>query len=147
MKNTGAIEARAYAGVCEGEGARNEIDRDNFEVAMLALSRIIQQIPPSPTIAAAERAGQLKAQGRDIIAFTVGEPDFNTPEHICAAAIEAMSKGQTRYTAAQGILPLRQVIADKVKRDQGTTVSPKQVIVTNGGKQALAASRRTTAGA
>lgn len=103
------------------------------------LSRIIQNVPPSPTIAAADRAQQLKAQGRDIVSFTVGEPDFDTPAHIRRAAVEALEKGLTRYTAAQGILPLRQVIAEKVRRDQGVEVSPKQVVVTNGGKQALAA--------
>ncbi len=104
---------------------------------MVSLSRSIADIPPSPTIAAAERAATLKAQGRGVISLTVGEPDFDTPQHVKDAAIEAMKKGLTKYTAVQGIMPLREVISKKLKRDQGVDFAPKDIIVTNGGKQAL----------
>jgi aspartate aminotransferase len=106
---------------------------------MVSLSQTMARIPPSPTIAAAAKANQLKAQGKDIISFTVGEPDFNTPKHVRDAAVEALDKGLTRYTPAEGTLALREVICQKVKRDQGLDYSPKEVIITNGGKQALAA--------
>ncbi len=106
---------------------------------MVSLSQVISGVPPSPTIAAAERANQLKAEGRDVISFTVGEPDFGTPKHICDAAVEAMNKGFTRYTAVNGILPLRETICKKLKRDHGLDYKPGDVIVTNGGKHALGA--------
>lgn len=106
---------------------------------MVSLSQSIAGIPPSPTQAAADRANALKAQGKDVVSLTVGEPDFDTPKHVKDAALDAMNKGFTRYVAAQGIMPLREVICAKIRRDQGVEYSPKDVIVTNGGKQALAA--------
>ncbi|MFN8391436.1 MAG: pyridoxal phosphate-dependent aminotransferase [Bdellovibrionota bacterium] len=106
---------------------------------MVSLSQTMARIPPSPTIAAAAKANALKAQGKDIISFTVGEPDFDTPKHVRDAAVEALDKGLTRYTAAEGTVALRQVICDKLKRDQGVEYTPKDIVVTNGGKQALAA--------
>lgn len=105
---------------------------------MSTLSHLIQQVPPSPTLAAAAKANELKAKGRDVISFTVGEPDFDTPQHIKDAAIEALKKGFTKYTAAQGILPLREAIVQKVKRDNNLDYSANEVVVTNGGKQAIA---------
>lgn len=106
---------------------------------MVSLSDIIKGIPASATLAASQKANELKAQGRDVISFTVGEPDFDTPPHVKAAAIEALEKGLTKYTATNGILPLREEICKKLKRDQGVEYKPSEVIVTNGGKQALAA--------
>lgn len=106
---------------------------------MVSLSRSIAVIPPSPTLAASERAQALKAEGRDVISLTVGEPDFDTPAHVKKAAVEALEKNFTRYVAVQGILPLRETISKKLKRDQGVDYSPKEIIVTNGGKQALGA--------
>ena len=106
---------------------------------MVTLSESIGRVQPSPTIAATARAQELKAQGRDVVSFTVGEPDFDTPQHIKDAALEAMKKGFTKYTAVSGILPLRQAIAAKLKREQGVEYKPAQICVTNGGKQALAA--------
>jgi len=104
---------------------------------MLTLSNIISKIKPSPTLAASAKAAELKAQGKDIISLTVGEPNFDTPEHVKEAAREAIAKGLTKYTAVEGILPLRQKLSEKLKRDLGVDYSTKQIIVTNGGKQAL----------
>ncbi|MCC6932052.1 MAG: pyridoxal phosphate-dependent aminotransferase [Deltaproteobacteria bacterium] len=106
---------------------------------MIKLGQIIQSIKPSATLSASARAQELKAQGRDIISLTVGEPDFDTPDHIKSAAIDAMNKGLTKYTAAGGILPLKKVLVEKFRRDQDTDYAPAQIVVTNGGKQAIAA--------
>jgi aspartate aminotransferase len=103
------------------------------------LSHLIERVEPSPTIAAAAKANELKAQGRDIVAFTAGEPDFDTPQHVKDAAVAALNKGLTKYTAVNGILPLREVICRKLKRDQSLDYKPGEVVVTNGGKQAIAA--------
>ncbi len=81
----------------------------------------------------------LKAAGRDVISLTVGEPDFDTPAHIKRAAVEALEKNFTRYTAVQGILPLRETIAKKLRRDQQVEYTVKDIVVTNGGKQAVGA--------
>ncbi|MCB0324102.1 MAG: pyridoxal phosphate-dependent aminotransferase [Bdellovibrionales bacterium] len=105
---------------------------------MVSLSKSISRVEPSPTQAAAARARALAEQGKDIISFTVGEPDFDTPAHVKAAAIEALEKGLTKYTAANGILPLREAICAKLRRDQDLEYSPAEIIVTNGGKHALA---------
>lgn len=106
---------------------------------MIKLSKSISSVEPSPTQAAAARAKELKAAGRDIVSFTLGEPDFDTPEHVKAAALEALNKGYTKYTPVAGIPELRRAIAQKVKRFQQVDYSPQEVVVTNGGKQALAA--------
>ena len=106
---------------------------------MLELSNLIQRVKPSPTLAASARAQELKAQGRDIISLTVGEPDMDTPQHVKDAAVEALNKGLTKYTPAGGTPALKKVICEKFKRDQNATFTPQQIVVTNGGKQALAA--------
>lgn len=106
---------------------------------MVSLSRLIEVIPPSPTISAGAKAAALKAQGKDVVSMTVGEPDFDTPQHVKDGAMQALEKGLTKYTAAEGILPLREVISAKLKREQKVDLSPKEIIVTNGGKQAIAA--------
>lgn len=106
---------------------------------MIKLSQSINRVKPSASLAAVARVNELKAQGRDIVSFTVGEPDFDTPQHIKDAALEAMKKGLTKYTPVAGILELRKVIAEKLKREQQIEVTPKDIVVTNGGKQALTA--------
>ena len=89
-------------------------------------------------MAVSDRARQLKAQGIDVIDLGGGDPDFITPEHIRAAAIEAMNAGDTHYVASAGIPSLRKAIADKLRTDNGIEVDPNGgVIVTPGGKQAL----------
>jgi aspartate aminotransferase len=98
----------------------------------------VRDLAPSPTLAVSDRARQLKAQGIDVIDLGGGDPDFITPEHIRAAAIEAMNAGETHYVASAGIPALRKAIADKLRADNGIEVDPNGgVIVTPGGKQAL----------
>jgi len=106
---------------------------------MVSISHLVEVVPPSPTMAAGAKAAALKAQGKDVVSMTVGEPDFDTPQHVKDAAVEALAKGFTKYVASEGILPLREAIAAKFKRDQNVEYSPKEIIVTNGGKQACAA--------
>jgi len=98
----------------------------------------VRDLAPSPTLAVSDRARQLKAQGIDVIDLGGGDPDFITPEHIRAAATEAMNAGDTHYVASAGIPSLRKAIADKLRADNGIEVDPiGGVIVTPGGKQAL----------
>ncbi len=103
------------------------------------LNRYIVDVQPSPTLMAASRARELKKLGRDIVSFTVGEPDFDTPEHIKAAAVDAIKRGFTKYTAVEGITELKEAIVQKLKRDQNLEFKSSEIIVTNGGKHALAA--------
>jgi len=98
----------------------------------------VRDLAPSPTLAVSDRARQLKAQGIDVSDLGGGDPDFITPEHIRAAATEAMNAGDTHYVASAGIPSLRKAIADKLRADNGIEVDPSGgVIVTPGGKQAL----------
>lgn len=92
---------------------------------------------PSPTLAIADCAKTLKAQGKDVIALAQGEPDMDTPANIRAAGIKAIEQGQTRYTMVNGTAELRKAIAAKFLRDHGMTVSPDDIIVGTGGKQVL----------
>jgi len=101
------------------------------------LSDTLARVKPSPTMAMSGKAMELKAQGRDIISLSAGEPDFDTPEHIRAAGIAAINSGQTRYTAVDGTPELKQAICAKFKRDNALHYTPDQVSVTSGGKQAL----------
>lgn len=104
---------------------------------MIRLNKAIDRIQDSPTLALTATAKKLKAQGEDIVAFTAGEPDLDTPEHVKEAAREALAEGFTRYTAVAGIDELRKKIADKYNRAYGLNYEIKNVIVTNGGKQSL----------
>lgn len=98
----------------------------------------VRNLAPSPTLAVSDRARQLKGQGIDVIDLGGGDPDFITPEHIRAAAIDAMNAGDTHYVASAGIPALRKAIADKLRTENGIEVDPNGgVIVTPGGKQAL----------
>ncbi len=101
------------------------------------LSERINRIQPSPTLAISARAKAMRARGEDVLSFDVGEPDFDTPDHIKAAAIEALEKGDTKYTAAPGTPALRQAIADKLQRENKLSYSPEQIVVSCGGKHAL----------
>lgn len=104
---------------------------------MSFLAKTLSRVKPSPTIAMTAKAAELKAQGRDIIGLSAGEPDFDTPENIRNAAKAAIDAGKTRYTAPDGIPELKQAICDKLLRDNGLTYTPKQVSVGTGGKQTL----------
>ena len=101
------------------------------------LSERLAQIKPSPTIAISDKARELRAAGEDVISLSQGEPDFETPEHIKAAAIQAMQNGQTRYTAVDGIPELKQAIRTKFDQDNGLSYEPSQISVSTGGKQVL----------
>ncbi|MCC6303297.1 MAG: pyridoxal phosphate-dependent aminotransferase [Gammaproteobacteria bacterium] len=103
----------------------------------MELSQRVQRIKPSPTLAVTARAARLRAEGKDIIGFGAGEPDFDTPEHIKQAAIEAIRAGFTRYTPVAGIPGLRRAVADKFRRDNGLEYAPGQVLVSVGGKQCI----------
>ncbi|MDR2340038.1 MAG: pyridoxal phosphate-dependent aminotransferase [Deltaproteobacteria bacterium] len=96
-----------------------------------------QGIEPSPTLALDARAKAMKAEGRQVVNLAIGEPDFETPEHIRQAAIKAIKDGFTRYTPSEGILPLREAMAEKFRVENGLEYPPADIVVTNGGKHAL----------
>lgn len=104
---------------------------------MSVLASRLSRIKPSPTIAVTAKARELKAAGRDVIGLGAGEPDFDTPDHIKQAAIEAIESGDTKYTAVDGTPALKQAIAAKFKRDNGLDYSPAEITVGTGGKQVL----------
>ncbi|TBN41183.1 pyridoxal phosphate-dependent aminotransferase [Paracoccus subflavus] len=101
------------------------------------LSSRLSRIKPSPTIAMTGRAADLRAQGRSIIGLSAGEPDFDTPAHICEAAKAAIDAGHTRYTAVDGTPSLKRAICDKFARENGLEYAPSQITVGTGGKQIL----------
>lgn len=103
----------------------------------IQLSDRVQQVQPSPTLAVTALAASLRAQGRDIIGLGAGEPDFDTPAHIKAAASEAMEAGHTQYTAVDGTPELKQAIIDKFHRDNGLSYIGDQILVSCGGKQSF----------
>jgi aspartate aminotransferase len=97
----------------------------------------LARIKPSPTIAVTTRAAELKAAGRDVIGLGAGEPDFDTPKNIQEAAVAAMRRGETRYTAVDGTPALKKAIAAKFKRENRLDYAPSQVTVGSGGKQVI----------
>ncbi|MBN2139069.1 MAG: pyridoxal phosphate-dependent aminotransferase [Sedimentisphaerales bacterium] len=103
----------------------------------MKVSKRARQVPPSATIAVTTRAQELKAQGVDVVGFGAGAPDFDTPQYIKDAAIEALNAGHTKYTAAAGIPELRKTIADKLKRENNLDYTPQQIIVNIGGKHSV----------
>ncbi|WP_299372353.1 pyridoxal phosphate-dependent aminotransferase [uncultured Kiloniella sp.] len=104
---------------------------------MPQLADRLSRIKPSPTIAVTTKARELKAAGRDVIGLGAGEPDFDTPDNIKAAAITAINGGDTRYTAVDGTPELKAAICEKFKRDNGLEYKPEQITVGTGGKQIL----------
>jgi len=103
----------------------------------LELSKRVQAIKPSPTLAVTARAARLKAEGKDIIGLGAGEPDFDTPQHIKDAAIDAINRGFTKYTAVGGTPSLKQAVIAKFKRDNGLEYTASQILVSCGGKQSF----------
>jgi len=103
----------------------------------LTLSNRVQRVKPSPTLAVTARVAELRAAGKDIIGLGAGEPDFDTPDHIKAAAIQAINDGFTRYTAVDGTPSLKKAIIAKFKRDNGLDYGPEQILVSCGGKQSF----------
>ena len=103
----------------------------------IKLSQRVQSIKPSPTLAITARAAALRAEGKDIIGLGAGEPDFDTPDHIKQAAVDALNKGQTKYTAVDGTAELKDAIIKKFSRDNGLTYEANQILVSCGGKQSF----------
>ncbi len=101
----------------------------------IQLSNRVNAVKPSPTLAITARAAKMRAEGHDIIGLGAGEPDFDTPDFIKHAAIDAINKGFTKYTAVDGIAPLKKAIIDKFKNDNGLDYNAKQILVSCGGKQ------------
>lgn len=97
----------------------------------------LSAVKPSPTLAITARAAELRAAGKDIIGLGAGEPDFDTPDHIKSAAIEAINQGFTKYTAVDGTASLKQAIIDKFKQDNQFDYTAKQILVSSGGKQSF----------
>jgi len=103
----------------------------------MKLSDALSRFKPSPTIAMSALAAQMQQENRDVISLSAGEPDFDTPDHIKAAAISAITAGHTKYTAPDGMPALKQVICDKFARENGLRYEPNQISVGTGGKQIL----------
>lgn len=103
----------------------------------LELAQRVQRIKPSATLVVSNRAQELQEAGQDIISLSIGEPDFDTPDHIKEAAIQAIRDGQTKYTAVEGIKPLRQAIIEKFERENNLRYAMDQIIVSCGAKHSL----------
>ena len=104
---------------------------------MSIVSNSLKRIKPSPTIAVAQKARELKAAGKEVIGLGAGEPDFDTPENIKKAAINAINKGETKYTAVDGTPALKSAIVDKFKKENNLIYLPEQISVGTGGKQVI----------
>jgi aspartate aminotransferase len=104
---------------------------------MAFLADALSRVKPSATIAVTQKARELKAKGRDVISLGAGEPDFDTPDNVKNAAIEAIRRGETKYPPVSGIAPLREAIAAKFKRENNLDYKMEQTIVATGGKQIL----------
>jgi aspartate aminotransferase len=104
---------------------------------MSFIAKRLSRIKPSPTLAVTQKARELKAAGRDIIGLGAGEPDFDTPDNIKQAAIAAIRRGETKYTAVDGTPELKAAIVEKFRRDSGLDYKPEQITVGTGGKQVL----------
>jgi aspartate aminotransferase len=104
---------------------------------MIAISKMAAAVQPSATLAASAKARQMKAEGFSVYDFSVGEPDFLTPEHIRAAAIAAMNKGQTHYTPANGTPELRSAVSRFYEKNYGIRYTPEQVLISNGAKHSI----------
>ena len=101
------------------------------------IAKRMTTISPSLTLAISAKAKAMKAAGESVVSFGVGEPDFNTPEHIINAAKVALDNGHTKYTPSSGLLPLRKAICEKFQKDNGLTYEPSQIIVSNGAKHSI----------
>ncbi len=103
----------------------------------LSLSKKAMAVKPSSTLAITAKAKEMKAQGIDVVGFGAGEPDFNTPDNICDAAIKAINDGFTKYTPASGIMELKEAVCEKFKYFNHLTYTPDQIVISNGGKHSL----------
>src|SRR3954449_4159038 len=105
--------------------------------AMIGISKMASQVQPSATLAAGAKARQLRAEGINVFDYSLGEPDFNTPEHIRAAAVAAMNKGQTHYTPADGTPEARSAVCRYYQRNYGLEFPPTSVLLSNGAKHSI----------
>lgn len=103
----------------------------------LTLSKKAMAVKPSSTLAITAKANEMKANGIDVVGFGAGEPDFNTPDNICEAAVTALHNGFTKYTPVAGTLELRKAISEKLKQFNNINYEPDQIVVSNGGKHSL----------
>ncbi len=103
----------------------------------IELSTALSRVKPSPTLAVTQMARDMKAAGKDVISLGAGEPDFDTPDFVKAAAIEAINQGKTKYTAVDGVAELKQAVAAKFRRDNDLNYKPSQITVAPGGKSIL----------
>jgi len=103
----------------------------------MSIAKRVSKINPSFTLQMATKAADMRSKGIDVINFSVGEPDFNTPKHIRNAAKKALDEGYTKYTAGPGMLELREAICEKLDRENGLSYEPKNILVSNGEKQSL----------
>ncbi len=101
------------------------------------VAKRMSAISPSLTLAISAKAKAMKQAGESVVSFSVGEPDFNTPEHIIVAAKKALDEGQTKYTPSSGLLPLRKAVCEKLLKDNGLEYEPSQIIVSNGAKHSI----------
>jgi aspartate aminotransferase len=108
-----------------------------YTAMSIAISRRVQRVKPSPTLAMTARAAALRREGKDVISLSVGEPDFDTPAHIAAAGIAAIEGGHTRYTNSDGAPELKDAIISKFQRDNGLSYQRNQILVSTGAKQTL----------
>jgi aspartate aminotransferase len=103
----------------------------------MVLANRIKNLKPSATLAITATANELKKEGKDVIGFGAGEPDFNTPENICNAAIKAINEGKTRYTPVGGIFELRKAVAEQFTKEYGVNFAPDEILISCGGKHSL----------
>ena len=103
----------------------------------MIIAKRLQHISASPTLAITATVNKMKKEGKDVISFAAGEPDFDTPKHIKKAAIDAINKGFTKYTATSGIIELKLAICEKFKKDNNLIYKPENILVSNGAKQCL----------
>ncbi|MGZ5917680.1 MAG: aminotransferase class I/II-fold pyridoxal phosphate-dependent enzyme, partial [Methyloceanibacter sp.] len=101
------------------------------------IAHALERVKPSPTMAITSKARELKAAGFDVIGLGAGEPDFDTPDNVKQAAIEAIRRGETKYTAVDGIPELKRAIASKFERENGLVYKPAEITVGSSGKQVL----------
>jgi aspartate aminotransferase len=123
---------------------RTEVEMKTETAVAPLIAPRMDRIKPSPSSSVTQRARELRAAGRDVISLSVGEPDFPTPAHICEAAVEAMKRGQTRYTTVDGTPELKQAIIGKFKRENGLEYKPDQITVGTGAKQVIFNAMMTT---
>ena len=103
----------------------------------MKIAKRAASIKPSLTLEISAKAKKMKEEGRDVVSFGAGEPDFNTPEYICEAAKQAIDGGKTKYTPASGTASLKAAICDKLKADNGLDYAPENIVISNGAKHSL----------